>query len=396
MQIGHWRRWRPGRRGIALLGLAVLALLVALVGRGLQHRAHAADPAAAAAPVPVVTAPVAVTDVPIFIDAVGNVLAAQSVTVRARVDGQLEQVAFTEGQDVRQGDLLARIDARPYQAQLEQAQAQKARDEASLANAIRDLERYTMLAREDSIPQQTLDTQQATVGQLRATVLADQAQIDSARVQLDYTTIRAPVSGRTGARLVDAGNIVHAADSNGLVVINQIDPIAATFTLPENRFPDVNRALQAGPSRRLPVQARARDSGADSGALLGTGYLTLVNNQIDTSTGTIQLKALFPNPSHSLWPGQFVNLRLQLGTRKGAATVPQAAIQHGPAGLYVYAVSADGAVAVRPVRVEAVQDGMAVIEAELGGDARVVVDGQYRIKPGSIVVEAPAGGKGGG
>ncbi len=324
---------------------------------------------------------------PIFVAGIGTVMPAQSVTVKVRVDGQLEKVAFKEGQDVNKGDLLAQIDARPLQAQLDAAIAQKAKDEASLVSALKDLDRYTTLVAQDSIQVQLLDAQKATVGQLRASIQADQAQIDNARVQLGYTTVRSPVDGRTGLRLVDEGNIVHATDTTGLVVINQIDPIAVVFTLPEDEFRRVNDAIRASGKAPLEVLAFAQGSKTS----LGTGRLLLVNNQIDTTTGTFQLKALFPNHAHSLWPGQYVDAHLILGTRRAATTVPESAIQRGPNGLYAYVVNAGEVVAAQPVTVAQTQDGKAVIDQGLAPGACVVAEGQYKIKPGAKVVAVSPG-----
>ncbi len=306
-----------------------------------------------------------------------------AVIVKARVDGQLDKVTFIEGQEVAAGTVLAQIDPRPFQAALELAQAQKARDAAQLANSMVDLERYTVLLKQDSIAQQQVSTQQATVDQLKATVQADQATIDNAKVQLDYTTIRAPISGRTGVRLVDPGNIVRATDNTGIVGINQIDPIAVLFTLPEDRFQDINRAIQEHGRSALEVQAFGREDNT----LLGTGKLMLVNNQIDTATGTVQLKAQFPNAAHKLWPGQYVNVHLVMGTRQRAATVPASVVQRGPNGLYAYVVNADDTVAVQAIRVGLIQDGTAIVEEGLQGGVRVVTDGQYKLKPGAKIVE---------
>src|SRR5437773_375114 len=370
----------PGRRKFLLVGGVIAAVLAIVAARVVLHRADAAEKAKAAQPaaIPVVTATVAKEDVPIFLTGIGTVQPAQTVTVKARVDGELQKVAFTEGQDVKEGDLLAQIDPRPYQAVLDQAVAQKGRDEATLANAQKDLERYTTLFAQDSIQQQTLDTQKATVNQLKATIQSDQAQIDNARVQLAYTTIRSPVTGRAGLRLVDAGNIVHATDTTGLVVINQIDPIAVVFTLPEEHVPKVNEAMQKAGATPLQAQALGRETGE----ALAAGRLLLVNNQIDTATGTVQLKAQFPNKAHALWPGQYVNVRLVLGTRHDAATVPESAVQRGPEGLIAYVVKPDDSVETRPIRVARTQEGKAIIDDGLAPGTRVIVDGQYKVKPG--------------
>jgi multidrug efflux system membrane fusion protein len=339
------------------------------------------------APVQVVTAPVKTQDVPILRTGLGTVAATYSVTVKARVDGQLDSVGFTEGEDVKKGQVIARIDPRTFQATLMQAQAQRAKDEATLANARVDLQRYTTLAAQDAATQQQLDTQKALVKQLEATVKSDDAQVNSAQVQLGYTTIAAPISGRVGARLVDPGNIVHAADTNGLVVINQIDPITVTFTLPEDAVQATNHAM-ATSHRPLVVQAWSRDGSQ----LLGTGALTLVNNQIDTTSGTVQMKGSFPNPQHALWPGQFVNVRLVLGTRQKATTIPAAAVQRSESGVFTYVVDPGGDARAQTIGLAQIQDGIAIVDQGLQPGQRVVVDGQYKLKPGSRTVEAPARG----
>lgn len=373
------------RSRIFLIAACAVLLVAAVVWRSGLHMTKAADPAKAGSPsIPVVTTTVKEQDVPTYLAGIGSVTPLYAVTVKARVDGQLEKVTFSEGQEVASGAVLAQIDARPFQAQLELAQAQKARDSAQLKNSIMDLERYTTLWKQDSIAQQTLATQQATVDQLKATVQADQATIDNAKVQLDYTTIRAPISGRTGVRLVDPGNIVHASDNTGIVSINQIDPIAVLFTLPEDRFQDINRAIREHGRAALAVQAFGREDNT----LLADGKLMLVNNQIDTATGTVQLKAQFPNSAHKLWPGQYVNVHLMTGTRQRASTVPASVVQRGPNGLFAYVVNPDDTVAVRAIRVGPIQDGIAIIEEGLEAGARVVSDGQYKLKPGAKIVEA--------
>jgi len=384
----------PYRRRRGLLILVVLLLLVA-GALYLRHRWAAAPPPAAAPAVPVTTVAVARKTVPIALRGVGNVLPIYSVTVHTRVDGQLDSVAFTEGQDVKAGQVLARIDPRTYQAQLAQVVAQKAKDTAQLANARADLARYETLIKEDATTQQTLDTQKSLVNQLQAALQTDDAQINYAQVQLNYTTITAPISGRVGARLVDPGNIVHAADTNGLVVINQIDPIAVQFTLPESSFQAVNRALRTTPGQ-LQVTAITHDTQE----VLGTGRLVLLNNQIDTTTGTIALKAHFPNAEHKLWPGQSVDARITLGERSEVLVVPSAVVQRSQDGYFAYVVGADNTVQPRPVDVVDTSEGQAVIGKGLNEGERVVLDGQYRLRPGAHIVEtapkaaAPAAGAG--
>ncbi|OWT74812.1 efflux transporter periplasmic adaptor subunit [Achromobacter sp. HZ28] len=363
-------------------GIVALAGLSAAFW-GIDHNAAADTPAAAAPPVMVTSTAVKRADVPIYLTGVGTVTPNQSVTIKARVDGQLDKVAFTEGQDVAAGQLLAQIDPRTLQAQLAQAQALQAKDQAQLANANLDLQRYTRLSKEDATTQQTLDTQRALVAQLDAAVKTDAAQVAYAKVQLSFTTISAPISGRTGARLVDQGNIVHATDTTGLVVINQIDPISVVFTVPEAHVPDLNQAA-AHDQHGLPVTALRRDSEQ----VLGKGKLVLVNNQIDTTSGTVQLKASFPNPEHLLWPGQYVNARVRLGTHTGALTVPAPAVQRGQTGTYVYVIDEHTVARMQPVHVALIQDGMAVIDKGLAAGQRVVVDGQYKLKPGARTVES--------
>lgn len=378
----------PHRRSVILAGGVLIAIAAGAVA-WLSLRGGSAPPAPPAAAVPVSTALAGEQDLARYLTGVGTVTAAASVTVKARLDGQLDSVGFTEGQDVKAGQVLASIDPRALQAQLAQVQAQRAKDQATLVNAKLDLQRYIRLQREDAATQQTLDTQRALVAQLEAAVQTDDAQISYAKVQLDYTRIVAPISGRVGARLVDPGNIVHAADPNGLVVINQIDPIAVFFSVPEEAVPAINAAMDRG--QPLAVLAYPREGGQP----LGSGHLVLLNNQIDTTTGTVQLKGMFDNPSHSLWPGQYVNARLILDSHERALTVPAQAVQRGQSGTYVYAVDGAGVAQPRAVHVERTQDGVAVIQAGLEAGQRVVVDGQYKLKPGSKVRELDARAAGG-
>jgi multidrug efflux system membrane fusion protein len=370
----------------------VLVLVVLAAGGWFAYKrwlAPAAPPVRKPPPTQVRTVLVQARTVPVARSGVGTVLPVMSVTVKPRVDGQLERVEFSEGQDVKAGQVLARIDPRSYQAQLDQSLAQQARDEAALANARADLARYEELMKEDATTRQTLDTQRAQVNQLQAAVQTDQAQVALARVNLSYTTITAPISGRAGARLVDPGNIVHAADAGGLLVINQIDPIAVQFTLPESAFADVNAALHAG-AAALPVQALDRATHA----LLAEGKLVLLNNQIDTSTGTIALKAHFANPAHQLWPGQSVEARIVLGQREGALTVPAPVVQRGPDRLFAYVVEASekgDTVRAQTIEVADMTNGLAVVTQGLAAGERVVADGQYRLTPGARIAEAGAG-----
>lgn len=369
---------------ITLIGLAVLVaigiLAPATMKRLLPSSSAAAVPPTPAS-VPATTVKVAQESVPIYLSGIGTAQALATVTIRTRVDGQLDKINFVEGQDVADGQVLAQIDPRTFQAQLAQAVAQKARDEAQLDNAKLDLQRDNALIKDDATTQQALDTQRALVNQLVAAVETDKAQINYAQVQLDFTTIKAPLSGRIGARLVDPGNIVHATDVNGLVVINQVDPISVIFTLPESAFQDINRALR--PDQKLPVLAFGRDNDQ----VLSKGSLVLLNNQIDTTTGTVQLKAHFPNPTHTLWPGQYLNVSLQLGVRPNALTLPAAAVQRGQTGTYVFVVKPDESVEIRPINVVQIQDGKAVIDQGLSVNERVVLDGQYKLKPGIHITE---------
>lgn len=369
-----------------LLITAAILVLIGAAGWTMVHKADAqGTPKVAPGAISVSTVAVKQQDVPMYLSGVGTVTSNASVTVKARIDGQLDKVGFVEGQDVKAGQLLAQIDPRTLQAQLDQAVAQKAKDQAQLVNSRLDLQRYTTLVQQDAATQQTLDATRAQVNQLQAAVQADEAQINFAKVQLSFTRILAPISGRVGARLVDPGNIVHAADANGLVVINQIDPIAVVFTLPEETFQSINNALR-GSQKPLSVLTYARNSSA----MLAQGNLALLNNQIDTSTGTVQLKGIFQNPSHVLWPGQYVNVRLVLGDRKQALTVPAAAVQRSQDGTYIYVVDADSTVKIQPVQVANIQDGVAVIDKGVDAGQRVVVDGQYKLKPGAKITEASA------
>ncbi|MDP9990069.1 multidrug efflux system membrane fusion protein [Variovorax boronicumulans] len=366
------------------------ATLVIVLGGGAwaltHHNAFGAKPEAPKTPpVQVTTARVTPQNVQVYRSGIGTVASMATVTVKARIDGQLDKVGFTEGQDVKAGQLLAQLDPRTLQAQLAQAEATKAKDEAQLANARADLKRYTTLIAQDAATQQQVDTQKALVNQLAATVQTDAAQVQYAEVQLSFTRIVSPMNGRVGARLVDPGNIVHAADTNGLVVINQIDPIAVQFTLPEDSVQDINRVQQQQSNQPLAVVAYDRAGNQ----MLGAGKLILLNNQIDTANGTVQLKGSFANPQHTLWPGQYVNVRLDLDRRPDSLTVPAAAVQRGQDSTYIWVVDAENKVNNVPVHVLQIADGVAVIDKGLAADQRVVVDGQYKLRAGATIVEPP-------
>jgi membrane fusion protein, multidrug efflux system len=333
-------------------------------------------PSAIPSAVPVTAGLAETKNIPVYLTGLGTVQAFNTVVVKVRVDGQLDRVAFTEGQDVKAGDLLAQIDPRPFQAALDQAKAVKAKDEAQLENAKRDLQRFVNL--HDFATKQSVDTQSALVRQLDATIQGDQAAIESAQTQLAYSTITAPLAGRTGVRLVDQGNIVHAADANGLVMITQLQPISVIFSLSDQQLTNISREMANGP---LKVIAEGRTDHQP----LGEGALALVDNQIDQSTGTIRLKATFPNEDHALWPGQFINVRLLLRTLPQVITVPSTAIQRGPNGMYVYAIKPDSTVAMQPVSVGQMNDGTSVVEKGLEPGEKIVVRGQYRLQPGTRV-----------
>jgi membrane fusion protein, multidrug efflux system len=357
---------------MVVLALAVLALIAwrVVVHRREAAAAHAAPPAIA-----VDTAAVTHSDVPIYLSGLGTVQAFYTVTVTARVDGELETIAFSEGQTVHKGDLLAQIDPRPNQAAFDQAVATKAKDAAQFANAKRDLERYTILQPQDLASKQTVDTARAMVDQLNAQLQVDQALIDNARTQLAYTRITSPIEGRTGIRLVDPGNIVHAAATTGIVVVTQVQPISVIFTLPEEDLPAVNTALAAAP---VNVTTVSRDGGTE----LDQGTLTLVDNEIDQPTGTAKLKATFANAHNTLWPGQFVNARVLLRTLHDALTVPSSAIQLGPNGPFTYVVKPDSTVEVRQLKVGDESGALTVVTAGLALNEHVVTSNQYRLQAG--------------
>lgn len=330
-------------------------------------------------PVPVLAAIPRVQDVPVYLDGVGTIRALNTVTVRAQVDGKLISVLFKEGQDVERGDVLAEIDPAIYRAQLDQALAKKAQDEATLANARLDLARYEQLAKSNAGSKQQADTQQATVAQLEALVRSDQAAIDNAQTMLSYTKITAPLSGRTGLRLVDQGNIIRSSDANGLVVITQVKPIAVNFSLPQQQLARVNTAFAKGP---LQVDV----FGNDGRTVVETGKLEGIDNQVDPATGTVKLKAQFPNAGLVLWPGQFVNVRIKVDTLTQAIVIPTSAVQRGPSGTYAFVIGADDTVTAKAVTVTQQTDVEAVIASGLTVNDRVVTTGFANLAEGSKVL----------
>jgi multidrug efflux system membrane fusion protein len=369
-----------------LLGGLALAVLLLIAWRVLIHKP--ADAASRNPPpsIAVDTAAAAHSDVPIYFEGLGTVQAFYTVTVTARVDGEIQKIGFTEGQTVHKGDLLAQIDPRPNQAAYEQAVAAKAKDAAQLANGKRDLDRYILLQPQDLASKQTVDTARANVDQLSAQLQIDQAMIDNARTQLDYTRITSPIDGRTGIRLIDPGNIVRAAGTTGIVVVTQVQPISVIFTLPEDDLPAVGGALAAGP---VQVTTLSRDGST----VLDQGTLTLIDNEIDQATGTAKLKATFSNTHNSLWPGQYVNARVLVRTERNVLTVPSAAVQLGPNGPFTYVVKGDSTVEVRPVELGTESGGLTVIKKGIALNERVVTSNQYRLQAGVHVRDNAAAPK---
>jgi multidrug efflux system membrane fusion protein len=377
---------RPsGRIRLVLFGVGLLMIggLIAL-GVPQPERSRAAAPPQSSA-IMVQSAVADTADVPVYLTGLGTVQAFYTVTVSPRVDGQLTKIAFTEGQTVKQGDLLAQIDPRPYQATLDQAIATRDKDAAQLANAQHDLERYITLAPENFTSKQVLDTQKALVSQLTAQAKGDQAAIDLAKTQLDYATITSPINGRTGIRQVDPGNNLHAANNTGIVVVTQVQPISLIFTLPEDDLADLNDALSVG---KVPVVALSRDGKTK----LSEGELLLIDNQIDQATGTIRLKATFANTDNHLWPGEFVNAQALVGTKHGVLTVPSAAIQRGPNGVFAYVVTPDSTVESRPLKIAEDTNGVTIVTGGLQAGDRVTTNNEYRLQPGIKVKLADTAG----
>jgi membrane fusion protein, multidrug efflux system len=368
-----------------------ILLLLAIAGLGYfgWQRFHGEDQAAAANnaqkaarnAVRVTIAPVEKTDFPVYLTSLGTVQAFNTVLVRSRVDGQIDKIAFKEGQLVSQGDLLAQIDPRPYQAVLDQAKAKKEQDEANLANINLDLQRFIKLG--EFATKQQLDTQRSSVSQLTAQIAADAAAIYNSQTQVDYTTIKAPISGVVGLRQVDVGNIVNAATQTGIVTITQIEPIAVIFTAPEDQLPDINEAQAIAPLKTIAITT-------DGKKPLAEGTLAVVNNQVDTTSGTIRLKAVFDNKNHALWPGQSVSTRLLVQTLKDATVVPDDAIQHGTDGLYAFVVNQDNKAELRKVTVSQSIDGRSVVDKGLSPGQQVITAGQYKVQNGTLVSTAVA------
>jgi multidrug efflux system membrane fusion protein len=364
--------------------LACLLLSAALIGGGAygfssaQPTKPAASPSGGLPSVPVVAEPVKSGAVPIYLRGIGTVQAYNTDTIRAQIQGQITQVAFTEGQAVHAGDLLAQIDPRPFQAQLDQAIANRERDQAQLVNAQANLQRDSQLLAHGYATPQTVDLDKANTGQFGAAVKADEAAIEYAQTQLAYTRITSPINGVTGIRLIDVGNIVHPTDPNGLVVVTQLQPISVVFTLPETNLPQIQQAMAKG---SLTVLAYSEDNKIK----LDQGKLAVLDNQIIQTSGSARLKADFPNPQHRLWPGELVNIRLLIDTRQNALTVAATAVQQGPQGSYVYVIKPDGTVENRAVKVAQAGARIALIDTGLQANEDVVIGGQSRLQPGAPV-----------
>jgi membrane fusion protein, multidrug efflux system len=383
---------------VYLIGAFVIAGVVAVyfmpqaprtqqIQGGAKSGPRGGGPGTSPDPVPVLASVAKSADVPVYFDGVGTAKALNTVTVRSQVDGKLINILFTEGQDVAKGFVLAKIDPVVYQAAYDQTVAKKAQDEAQLANAKLDLERYTRLAVTNAVNKQQLDTQKAMVAQLVAQVQLDQAAIDNARAILSYTNVDAPISGRTGIRQVDQGNIIKAADATGIVILTQLRPISIFFNLPQQELPELNKAFAEG---SLPVDAL----GADGKTALDTGKVVVIDNQIDQTTGTVKLKAEFPNASLQLWPGQFVNIRVLMGTLRQVVVVPTAAIQRGPNGTFVYVIKDDSTVTVRRVTLAQQDDVQSVVADGLQPGERVVTTGFARLTEGiAVAVSATDAGQ---
>jgi membrane fusion protein, multidrug efflux system len=369
------------RQRLLILAIVLISALgIALDSVRWKSAAQPAQPSPAPPAVPVIAGTVLSHDVPIYLRGVGTVVAYNNVVVRSQVTGQIIKIAFKQGQTVHKGDLLAEIDPRPYQAQLDQATANRDRDQAQLVNAGANLGRYTSLASKGWATPQLVDTQKAQLGQLQAMVKSDEAVIEAAQTNLSYTRLTSPVDGVTGIRQIDEGNIIHPTDPNGLVDVTQIQPISLIFSLPQTSFVAIQQQMERGPLRVLAYNQ-------DDATQLDEGRLDLIDNQIVQTTGTIRLRATFPNARHLLWPGELVNARLLLEARHNGLTIAASAIQQGPAGAFVWVIGADETVQMRPVTVAQTSDGVALIDSGLQAGEKAVVDGQYRLQAGARVEE---------
>ena len=381
----------PRTRSLWLRGAIAIAVVagvaIFLYARGDSGPAEARAPAPGAErTVPVQLANVERKDLPIWIEGLGTVAAFQQVTVRTQVDGRLDKVLFTEGQVVKKGDVIAQVDPRPFEVQLHQAEGARERDRSQLEVAKRNVERYQSLRDQNLVAQQQVDTYVAQVGELEGNVKIDESQIENAKLMLDYAAIKAPLDGITGVRLVDAGNIVHASDPNGIVVITSVDPAAVFFTVPQDRMPQISAALARG---SVEVKVWNRDGTQE----LGDGTVMVLDNQINQATATLRLKAKVNNPDRRLWPNEFVKARMLVETRRGATVVPAVAVQQGPSGAFVYVVGADSTAQMRPVTVALTNDDVAVIEKGVQPGEQVVIEGQNQLRPGGKVSTGAARGK---
>jgi multidrug efflux system membrane fusion protein len=387
-ELADMHKDQPRRKWLWAAAVAVVVVLAAgAVWRRAERPVQVAAPPPA---IPVTAAAAAQQDVPIYLVGLGTVQAWNTISIHSQIDGTLQSVNFEQGQEVHKGDILAQIDPRALKAALDQAVAKKAEDQAQLVDDQKDLQRFKSMAAKEFETQQTVDLQQAKVDTAQATLEADQAAIESAQTQLSYATITAPIDGRVGFRQVDAGNIIHAADPNPLTVLTQIKPVQTTFTLPQKDLADVREAMLRG---TVPVLAFDQDNVHE----LAQGQLMLINNQIDQTTSTISLKAKFPNDDERLWPGEFLRIRLQVTTRTAAITIPSAAVQRGPNGLYTWVIKPDNTVDQRSIETTPVNNDITIVTKGLAADEKVVVIGQYRLQAGSRVdakTEAAAAGPG--
>jgi multidrug efflux system membrane fusion protein len=373
---------RPARHSGSIFALVLLVLAAGAGGVYWMRRGSEKPAAAAPAAIPISVAIAARQDVPIYASGLGTVQALNTVPVHSQVDGKLIQVLFTEGQHMKAGDLLAKIDPRLFQAALDQATAKKSQDEAQLVSAQKDLVRFTTLAVKSFETQQNVDQQQAKVDGFKAAIAADKAAIESAQTQLDYTTITAPIDGRVGFRQIDVGNIVHASDTTPLVVLTQTQPAAVIFTLPESFLDDVRDAMTRGP-----VEVTAYDQ--NNVRMLGTGKILLIDAIIDQATATIRLKALFPNADEKLWPGEFVNVRVLIDTQQNVIAIPASAVQRGPNGFYAWAITGGNKAEMRPLMTGATTNDITIVTSGVKEGDRLVIEGQYKLQPDSVVTITP-------